>query len=1511
MPGIFISYARGDDEAYVRRLHADLTHSGSRVWWDRKAMESRGATFLQELRDAIIESERLLLVIGPEAHASDYVRWEWEYALQICKPVVPVLRMGDTTLVPSRLKDIHFVDFRDDRAYEGALAELTRILRTPAAPLGALVAVPELPPHFLPRPHGINALRDALLADVHKPLVVTGAARRIGVHGMGGIGKSVLAAALARDCEGRYAFPGGVLWITLGPKPSLPLRQMQICEGLGDSPRAFEDVQQGKVRLGELLRDQACLLILDDLWLPEHVEAFDALGPRCRMLITTRDAGIITALGAVEHRMDVLSDQEAAALLAEWAGQEAETSSAEALEVARECGNLPLALALCGAQRRDGTPWADLLEALREADLEFLDHPHGSVMKSLRVSIDALPEDQARHYLDMAVFPPDESIPEAAVMTLWLSADGTNGRSARKLLSILERKALLRLAGRAPERRIALHDLQSDFIRSAQPDLPGLHGRLLEAYRRTCPNAWSSGPEDGYFFGHLAYHLSEAKQFEELFAIARDDEFLDVQSRAASEDPYVVLRTIQLAIEGASEIADAATMATFLLAHARRLTSISAESPVHALRAGSLRRAQELADLYDIERCVLWHLLLAWELRDTGKPAASRSALERLAEKRLPRFSDHGWAGQMAAHLLGYTVDAGGAAGSVLCGRLLEDGNRRRVCSHLAGRGCFAWALEAAQDIGAERLRDEALMSIAVSQGITGEITAACETAGKIGWKPCRVQALTEIAVAAAQLDRAAAQSILADAVSIARGVTDEKPMETTSLRIASAQARLNDPEAAKATFNAAIAFVQAHGFSGEKDAALGRIAVALAEAGDVESVLEMVRQVERTARESRVLFGAYDLIAEALAKAGELSLALETAEKIGIDYVTAEVVGVIAAEQSKVGDREAASLTFAAGVELAQASQRGREGSRALAKIAVAQAQVGEYASALETVDQVAFRTERAKLLGEIAMMRAHAGELGVARDCFAQALVASGLAAVGSRGVALGGMAVALAEVGRFSLALKIACGGELGGWQWNALEAIGFEQIEAGELVAALQTAQEIDPQHPGGERVRFRVVEAHTRAGNPEAAVTAAQTLAPGNREKLLGQIALAQQHAGQLSDALTTASRIEPGGFRTDTLQEIAVAQLRMGNPEAARAVFADAISATQAIESDWLRRNSLRRLAAAQAAVGESGDALETAKMIDDKLDQVKALGRIAVSHAEGGDAESARGVLTAAREIAQEMEWDSDEADEEIAAALAEVGEFAAAFETVARIDTERVRDRALGKIAKAQARAHEYGAALETAQSIRDERGVRDSALVEIAREQIRAEQYDAALETSQLLNRGSGLVMVITEIATALVEAGKTEAARVAVDNFQDSRAWRSSDELEAIAVAQARVGNLAAAVETAQRITIFGDERERVLRSIAEIQGPIAFGAVALKGALALLEDRNKRLPEIAAVLLRTGDTESFKRLLIPCAFYVDAAYRMCALLVRLYPEQAEEIAGIVVKHAVRDLDVDPD
>src|SRR6478672_10017658 len=88
---VFLSYGRADDEQFVSALQRRLAGRGIGVWWDRAEMPSRGLTFLQEIRDAVAVAERLVLVVGPAALRSEYVRAEWQYALALSKPVIPVL----------------------------------------------------------------------------------------------------------------------------------------------------------------------------------------------------------------------------------------------------------------------------------------------------------------------------------------------------------------------------------------------------------------------------------------------------------------------------------------------------------------------------------------------------------------------------------------------------------------------------------------------------------------------------------------------------------------------------------------------------------------------------------------------------------------------------------------------------------------------------------------------------------------------------------------------------------------------------------------------------------------------------------------------------------------------------------------------------------------------------------------------------------------------------------------------------------------------------------------------------------------------------------------------------------------------------------------------------------------------------------------------------------------------------------------------------------------------------
>lgn len=529
MNTVFISYARADDEPFAKWLHERLPGPGHEVWWDREAMKSRGRTFLQEIRDAIEASSHLLLVVGPEAIRSDYVWAEWNHALLFGKVVICLLRAGRFESIPEELSKLHCVDFRTDRDQNEALRELKRLLAEPVPRLGSFrTLVPSLPPRFLPLRQDLDRLAVTVLADIQRPSVVTSARQTAALQGMGGVGKSVLAAAFARATDTRRAFGDGIAWLSIGVAPRMLDVYRQLGQAFDDDLGHYETEATASDRLPALLADKVTLLVLDDVWDIQHATPFvNALGPRCRMIVTTRDSSIVAALGAVEHRLHTLSESASLQLLADWTGIEVRDLPEAARKVVAQCGQLPFALAICGAMALAGVPWVDLLEALQEADLEFLEerlpnYPYPNVLRALKVSVDVLERSSpegARHYLQLAVFEADEPLPEEALYVLWERNGTLKGREQRKLLARLDRMALLRLEGDPPGRLVFLHDLQHDFLRAQTPELRHLHEQLVQGYSKRCNGDWSQGPNDGYFHRHLVRHLIAADRADEALGL--------------------------------------------------------------------------------------------------------------------------------------------------------------------------------------------------------------------------------------------------------------------------------------------------------------------------------------------------------------------------------------------------------------------------------------------------------------------------------------------------------------------------------------------------------------------------------------------------------------------------------------------------------------------------------------------------------------------------------------------------------------------------------------------------------------------------------------------------------------------------------------------------------------------------------------------------------------------------------------------------------------------------------
>jgi WD40 repeat protein len=399
---------------------------------------------------------------------------------------------------------------------------------------GEIRAVPDAPSHYLPREDAIAEVERMVLEGAGKMGISAVGERKgpLGVYGLGGIGKTVLAAAVARSSAVKERFPDGVLWLTLGQEPELPTLQAQVARSIAHD-EVFMSAGEGHRRLRELLADRAVLLVLDDVWDVEHASKLDVIGEHGRLLMTTRNREVLTALGASEYRLDVLPLDQALALLARWAGCEVAALPNEAERVARLCGCLPLALAMIGAMVREGADWRDVREALEQADIDEIahrvqDYPYEDVLRAMEVSVQALAPELHERYVDLAVFDEDESIPVSALAVLW----GMSERRARITLGKLASRSLVI---RDDAGQMHLHDLQRMYVRARAGNLAARHGMLVDAYAKKCPHGLARGPDgavDVYFFARLPVHLLAAGHESELRELLLSYDWLDSKLRA-------------------------------------------------------------------------------------------------------------------------------------------------------------------------------------------------------------------------------------------------------------------------------------------------------------------------------------------------------------------------------------------------------------------------------------------------------------------------------------------------------------------------------------------------------------------------------------------------------------------------------------------------------------------------------------------------------------------------------------------------------------------------------------------------------------------------------------------------------------------------------------------------------------------------------------------------------------------------------------------------------------------
>ncbi len=129
MADVFVSYSRRDSE-FVRRLSDSVAGRGKDVWLDTEGIAD-SEVFPEAIKRAIEQSDAFLFVITPASVASRYCENEVEYARELQKRIVPVLRdaVADSEL-PEEIRDRSWIPFTDGDDFETGVGRLISALDT-------------------------------------------------------------------------------------------------------------------------------------------------------------------------------------------------------------------------------------------------------------------------------------------------------------------------------------------------------------------------------------------------------------------------------------------------------------------------------------------------------------------------------------------------------------------------------------------------------------------------------------------------------------------------------------------------------------------------------------------------------------------------------------------------------------------------------------------------------------------------------------------------------------------------------------------------------------------------------------------------------------------------------------------------------------------------------------------------------------------------------------------------------------------------------------------------------------------------------------------------------------------------------------------------------------------------------------------------------------------------------------------------------------------------------------
>ena len=456
--------------------------------------------------------------------------------------------------------------------------------------------------------------------------------------GMGGVGKTMIAAAFVHDEEVRAQYDR-ICWVSLGQEPDIVLLQQTLhiqLTGKALPEAAKEDERVGLQALKEAVKAQRVLLVLDDAWAKAHAALLNFVersSASSSVVATTRIRALLD--GASEVQCGVLPREASLELLLRAGGCSdlIDDPPPAALEAVEMCGHLPLALGLAGgiiAEMADS--WQDELVPLLKDEFEASSVEARIVTASLHVVPAEIRAGVEALFSLFAVFAEDRTVPMVVLDVLAPLIPGEvvpkqPAQAKRQLRKWVTHLLKANILFGSVDTGLHVHDLVRDcMVRAAEAREGGLRATQREVVARLL--AAFDGPAMSYVASGLAWHVRQARQ--PTVAVQDDALLMGVLTHEVGQ-----LRKMGVKALGPSELHSAAAACDAAGEFFMSAQLVYAVAAVRGMAAGAeFRRA--------------WASLQ--KLEEAGKGSAASRALESRVLNALLLATEGGFAFGTAEH---------------------------------------------------------------------------------------------------------------------------------------------------------------------------------------------------------------------------------------------------------------------------------------------------------------------------------------------------------------------------------------------------------------------------------------------------------------------------------------------------------------------------------------------------------------------------------------------------------------------------------------------------------------------------------------------------------------------------------------------------------------------------------------------------------------------------------------------------------------------------------------------